>query len=162
VPNPSEPYILAPGATVRDDAILPFKLTALDSCGLLSICEFTLDPWEPGPALHSHDAVDEAFFVLAGRLVVQLGTERSLTTTGGFIWVPRTTPHTFANGGEREVRVLAITTPGGIEELFSEQAAHLQDSGGTPDPEVMEEIGRRHGATTRGPPIRAAEAPAHD
>jgi hypothetical protein len=34
--------------------------------GLLSDCAFMLGPWESGPALHRHTAVDEALYILAG------------------------------------------------------------------------------------------------
>jgi hypothetical protein len=62
------PYVLAAGETRRDDAILPFKALARDTGGLLSVCEFTLGGWETGPVLRRHDAFEEAFYVVAGRL----------------------------------------------------------------------------------------------
>ena len=93
------PYVLAAGETRRDDAILPFKALASDTGGLLSVCEFTLGGWETGPVLHRHDAVDEAFYVVAGRLEAQLDDQRVQVAAGGFLWVPRGTAHTFANAG---------------------------------------------------------------
>lgn len=38
--------------------MLPFKLVADDSGGLISVCEFTCRGWSSGPVLHRHDAVD--------------------------------------------------------------------------------------------------------
>ena len=127
------PYVLAAGETRRDDAILPFKALADDTGGLLSVCEFTLGGWESGPVLHRHDAVDEAFYVVAGRLEAQLD--------------------------DRRVQVLALALPGGVEELFAEQAAYLASVQGPPDPSVLDQIGVRHGAPTVGPPIRSHSAP---
>ncbi len=153
------PYVLAAGETRRDDAILPFKALASDTGGLLSACEFTLGGWESGPVLHSHDAVDEAFHVLRGKLEAQLGDRRVQAEAGGFLWVPRGTAHSFANAGPDPVQVLALALPGGVEELFAEQAAYLTSVQGPPDPGVLAEIGTRHGAPTLGPPIRSTDAP---
>ena len=153
------PFLMPPGDSRRDDAILPFKLLADDSGGALSACEFTLGAWESGPVLHLHTGVDEAFFVVSGQLEAQIGDHRLQAEAGCFMWVPRHTAHTFANAGTATVHVLALAMPGGIEHLFAEQAAHIADAGGLPDPAIMDEIGRRHGALTLGPPIRARQAP---
>lgn len=155
----SAPFLLAPGETRVDAAMLPFKLSAADTAGAASVCEFRLDAWGSGPVLHAHDAVDEGFFVVAGVVEVALGDERHEAPPGSFIWVPRSTPHTFANAGEEPVHVLALAWPGGIEHMFAEQAAHLAATEGRPVPEVLEEIGRRYGSPTLGPPIRARRAP---
>jgi quercetin dioxygenase-like cupin family protein len=153
------PYVLAAGESRRDDAILPFKALANDTGGLLSACEFTLGPWESGPVLHRHTEVDEAFYLVAGKLEAQLDDQRVQAAAGGFLWVPRGTAHSFANAGPEPVQVLALALPGGVEELFAEQAAYLSSVQGPPDPSVLDEIGTRHGAPTVGPPIRSKDAP---
>lgn len=155
----ADPYALEPGATRRDKAILPFKATAEDTGGSLSVCEFELGGWESGPVLHMHADVDEAFFVVRGLLEAQLGDVRLTLERGGFLWVPRSTAHTFANASSGPVHVLALATPGGIEELFAEQYEYLASVEGPPDPTVLDEIGQRHGSPTVGPPIRAMNAP---
>ena len=71
--------------------------------------------------------------------------------------MPRGTAHTFANAGPDPVHVLAL--PGGVEELFAEQAAYLASVQDPPDPSVLDEMGVRHGAPTVGPPIRSQSAP---
>jgi hypothetical protein len=68
VDDRAAPYVLAAGESRRDDAVLPFKALAADTGGRLSACEFTLGGWEPGPVLHKHDEVDEAFYVIRGKL----------------------------------------------------------------------------------------------
>ncbi len=153
------PYVLAPGESRRQDAILPFKALASDTGGLLSVCEFTLGPWESGPVLHMHTSVDEGFYVVAGELELQLDDQRRQAAAGGFVWVPRGTAHAFANAGPEPLHVLALAMPGGVEELFAEQAAYFATIQGPPDPEVLDQIGVRHGAPTLGPPIRASDAP---
>jgi mannose-6-phosphate isomerase-like protein (cupin superfamily) len=159
VEDRAAPYVVAAGETRRGDAMLPFKALASDTGGLLSVCEFTLGGWESGPVLHRHDAVDEAFYVVAGRLEAQLDDRRVQVAAGGFLWVPRGTAHTFANAGPDPVQVLALALPGGVEELFAEQAAYLASVQGPPDLSVLDELGARHGAPTVGPPIRSHSAP---
>jgi mannose-6-phosphate isomerase-like protein (cupin superfamily) len=159
VVNRAAPYVLAPGESRRQDAILPFKALASDTGGLLSVCEFTLGAWESGPVLHRHTLVDEAFYVVAGHLEAQLDDERVQAAAGGFLWVPRGTAHAFANAGPQPLHVLAVALPGGVEALFAEQAAYLASVQGPPDPQVLDQIGARHGAPTLGPPIRATNAP---
>jgi len=44
------------------------------------------------------------------------------------------------------VQVLALAVPGGVEEFFAEQAAYLAAVQGPPDPQVLDQIGARHGA----------------
>ena len=155
----AEPYVLERGATRRERAMLPFKTTAKDTGGSLSICEFELGGWESGPVLHLHTDIDEAFFVSRGYLEAQLGEDRVAIGEGGFLWVPRGTEHTFANAGPDPVHVLALATPGGIEDLFAEQYEYLTSLDGPPDPAVLDEMGLRHGSPTVGPPIRARSAP---
>jgi quercetin dioxygenase-like cupin family protein len=152
-------YVLPPGATRRADAILPFKALAADTGGAVSVLEFELGPWESGPVLHVHNAVDEALYVLSGRLEAQLDEQRLTADPGSFVWVPRGTRHAFANAGPDKLHVLALGMPGGIEELFAEQAAYFAGLEGPPDPDVLQDIGRKHGSPAVGPPIRARAAP---
>jgi hypothetical protein len=51
----AKPFLLPAGATRRERAMLPLKLVADDSGGLISVCEFTLPGWSSGPVLHRHD-----------------------------------------------------------------------------------------------------------
>ena len=153
------PYLLPAGATRVEDAMLPFKLVAADSDGLISVCEFTLPGWSSGPVLHSHDSVDEGFLVVSGEVEMQLGDARRRAGPGDFAWVPRGTAHTFANASAEPLHVVGFATPGGIEHLFAEQWQYLAGVE-SPDPAVLDEMGRRHGSPTLGPPIRATNAPA--
>jgi len=61
--------------------------------------------------------------VVAVPLKDQLDDPRLQVAAGGVVWVPRGTAHTFANAGPDPVQVLALALPGGVEELFAEQAA---------------------------------------
>jgi hypothetical protein len=70
----------------------------------------------------------------------------------------RAAPYVLAAGDSRRDDAL----PGGVEELFAEQAAYLSSVQGPPDPAILGEIGTRHGAPTLGPPIRSKDAPPED
>lgn len=106
-----------------------------------------------------HTATDEAFYVARGVLEMQIGDERHQVPAGGFVWIPRGTPHTFANAGPDDVHALTLAIPGGIEDFFAENDAHLASVDGPPNPSELSEIAARHDVTILGPPIRARNAP---
>lgn len=62
-------------------------------------------PW------HVHHNVDEAWYVLEGRLCVQSGGERVDLSAGAGVLVPRGTPHTYWNPGPERVRYLLVMPP---------------------------------------------------
>ena len=148
----ASPYVVRRGRSRLADAMIDIKATRADSGGALTVSEFTLPAWSPGPVLHLHEAVDEALYVLAGRLDVQLGDVRLYLEPGDFVWMPRGVQHAFASASDVEARALALAVPGGLEDMFREQAAQLASADGI-DPAELDRIGRRHGARTLGPPL---------
>lgn len=50
-----------------------------------------------GPALHIHHKEDEIFYVVSGEFLFQLGEDVSLARAGDTVFIPKGTPHTFAN-----------------------------------------------------------------
>lgn len=59
---------------------------------------------------HVHDASDEAFCVIAGRLAVEVDGVRRVLSAGEWATVPAGSAHTFATV-DGPVRVLAVMTP---------------------------------------------------
>lgn len=121
----SEPFVLGPaenrpGSPERT----PFKVLSQDTAGQLSMHEWSLPAWQSGPELHAHN-FDEVFYVLDGELEMQIHGVRHLLSHGYLAWMPRNTPHTFANAGAQPVRVLTIATPGGLENVFAALAGDL-------------------------------------
>lgn len=153
------PFVLGPVEPDDGGASTSFKVRADDTAGLLSVFEFALTAWESGPVLHLHKASDESFYVLSGELELQIGDERSIVSPGDFAWVPRGTPHTFANAGEVTARGITIATPGGIEHMFQELAEYVASTNGQPDQQELDAIRQRHGGATLGPSIRSNRAP---
>ena len=60
---------------------------------------------------HLHHSDDEAWYVLEGRLRVQVGDEEVEAGVGAAVLVPRGTPHTYWNPGPEPVRYLLFMTP---------------------------------------------------
>ena len=149
-------YVLAPREVRRNPTVWPAtKADSTDTAGLLGVFEDTLQPWQSGPPLHLHTNQDEAFYVLEGTLVVKLGDEQREVSSGSFVWIPRGTPHAFANASGTPTRLLGLATPGGIEEFFAEQGAYFAQLKGAPDLAVLGSIGARYGSQLLGPRIEA-------
>jgi mannose-6-phosphate isomerase-like protein (cupin superfamily) len=154
-------YLLVPGEVRRRPLSVPtVKADSHDTAGLLTVCEGALAPWESGPPLHLHAHNDEALYVVEGTLLVQIGEDRHELTPGTFAWIPRDTPHTFANAAETDVRAINISVPGGLEGLFAEQGEYFAHLHGAPDLAELGRMGARHGSRLLGAPIAADGAPA--
>src|SRR5215207_147143 len=63
--------------------------------GALAFYEYVSEPGVIGPLQHIHHAHDETFYVVAGTYEFTLGRELIVMQPGGFLSVPRGTPHTF-------------------------------------------------------------------
>jgi quercetin dioxygenase-like cupin family protein len=154
------PYLLALGEIRRNPLSVPaVKADSSDTAGLLAVCEGTLAPWESGPPMHLHTRQDEALYVVEGTLLVQIGEDRHELPAGTFAWIPRDTPHTFANAGNTTVRAINVSVPGGLEGLFAEQGEYFAHLRGAPDPAELSRMGARYGSRLLGAPIAAIGAP---
>ena len=72
--------------------------------------------------LHVHDNEDELFYVLEGEHVFQVGDEEHRAGPGQAVFAPRGVPHSQRRVVPRTGRVLALTSPGGLEGFFRELA----------------------------------------
>jgi hypothetical protein len=97
-------------------------------------------------------------YVIEGRLLVQIGEEQHELEAGSFAWMPRRTPHTFANAGPTTTRIFGIAVPGGIEDFFAAQSAYFASLNGPPDPAELARLAGDRGRVL-GPPISSASAP---
>jgi mannose-6-phosphate isomerase-like protein (cupin superfamily) len=57
-------------------------------------------PGNRGAAASRAEAIDEAWYLLQGRLEIQVGDERRSVGAGSFLLVPHGAPHTFVNAGD--------------------------------------------------------------
>ncbi len=90
--------------------------------GAYTIYESILPPGRHIP-LHTHDADDEAFYIIAGEITFQLGDETLRATAGSFLFIPHGLPHSQLNTGQTDARRLIIFSPPGFERYFAERAA---------------------------------------
>ena len=70
------------------------------------------------PPLHLHPHTDEAFYIADGEATFQLGDREVPATAGCLVFVPRDTPHTVWNSGDRPLRGLIVVSPGDAEHLL--------------------------------------------
>jgi len=96
------------------------KVSTRDTGGAFFLMEQT-NTGRRGPARHYHFDVDEWFYCLAGRYVVEVGGNRHTLEPGDSLLAPRLVPHAFAFAGEGTGRLLVGFTPAGrMEEFFRE------------------------------------------
>ncbi|RYG48781.1 cupin domain-containing protein [bacterium] len=116
------PYILQP-----DEGLPEFgsgvKASKNSTGGNLS---FMVSKTTGGAPMHVHEREDEYFFVLAGRLTVTIGEEKSEVGEGGFVFMPRGVPHDWDVIGE-EATVILMTVPAMLEEFLHEYHAAFAD-----------------------------------
>ena len=75
----------------------------------------TMAPGREGPPAHTHEAEDDAFFVLEGELVFVLGDDEVTAPQGTFVLVPPGVLHTFSTRAAAPARILNIHAPAGFD-----------------------------------------------
>jgi mannose-6-phosphate isomerase-like protein (cupin superfamily) len=110
----AEPIVLRPGEgeVVSDDP----ESTVVIKSGRdeLAVTESRYAAGESGPGPHVHHEHSDAFYVLDGELVFEVGEdrERVVAPAGSFVLVPPEVAHTFRNEGPAEARFLNFHAPG--------------------------------------------------
>jgi quercetin dioxygenase-like cupin family protein len=88
------------------------------------VVEIGVFPPGEGPPLHLHPNTDETFYVADGEATFLLGDRELSLTSGGFVFVPRGTPHTVWISGDGPVRGLIVISPGdAVHEFVPVEAA---------------------------------------
>lgn len=108
------------------------------------------------PPLHVHNADDETFYVLEGRLTLFVGDEVIELEDGQAALAPQGVPHIYRVDSE-QARWLALGSPAGFEQFVREagepaQASELPPTGRTLDPEALASTAARYGIEILGPP----------
>ncbi|MBL8710974.1 MAG: cupin domain-containing protein [Rhodospirillaceae bacterium] len=110
--------VLWPGGGGRPYALgsmhADFKIDA-ESGGRYSVSEWLLEPGCPGVGAHAHDANDDAFYVLEGRLEFLIDAEWLPVEKGAFIRIPAGVTHDYRNVSDRPARLLNFYIPGDFE-----------------------------------------------
>jgi len=97
---------------------ITLKVTSRISNDQLGVYEITLEPKTIGAQLHYHRFMDETFIVNKGTLTVKHGQSEVQAEAGSVIFVPRFTPHAFANNTEESVTLTLIFNPAEKREGF--------------------------------------------
>jgi mannose-6-phosphate isomerase-like protein (cupin superfamily) len=134
-----------------------YLVTKDDSRGNFALIEGAFGPgFEPPPHVHSRE--DELFYVLDGEMDVYVGTEAFKVNPGACVFLPKLVPHAFLVRSVK-LHVLALLTPGGLEEAFRSMAAPANtmekpagmQSYAEADLTQTVEVLRRHGVTLLAP-----------
>lgn len=64
---------------------------------------------------HTHDAEDDAFYILSGELTFSFDDGEAQAGPGTFVLVPPGVEHGFRNDGDVPVRMLNVHAPGGFD-----------------------------------------------
>jgi mannose-6-phosphate isomerase-like protein (cupin superfamily) len=122
------------------------RLRAEQTDGRLGLVEQVVPGGYPGPALHVHPDFDEIFYVIEGKLGFRVGDHAYEAGPGSVAFVPRGTPHTFANPGQKPARSLVLVTPGGFERYFEGLVELIWRTGGVPPEHDLRDLGIAHGS----------------
>lgn len=115
--------------------------------GELAFYEYVSEPGVAGAPQHIHHGHDETFYVVDGVYEFTSGDDRLVLDRGGFLFVPRGTPHAFRNAGDDLGRIIGTFTPSRFASYFRELAALIDASGGVPDHDAWVELYGRYDTT---------------
>jgi mannose-6-phosphate isomerase-like protein (cupin superfamily) len=130
------------------------KATSAETGNRFCCIECTVPPGSGVPP-HTHEHEDEAFYVLAGEIILDSADRPAPLRfgTGSFFFGPRGCRHAFRNEGSADARMLVFCTPGaGIERMFTDMDAAGRRSRGAPPMEEIVAIAARAGVAIAPPP----------
>lgn len=107
-PNEGRSYTMGKLAAI-------FKADGTETGNRYAVSEWWMEPGAPNIGAHSHEANEEIFYVLDGRVDILVGETWHGLERGAFIRIPAGIVHDFRNGGETRAGVLNIFLPGGFE-----------------------------------------------
>jgi quercetin dioxygenase-like cupin family protein len=141
--------------------VFTWKTTGAATGGAMDFGELALEPGVRVPE-HVHRGNDEAYYILDGTYRFKVGDDVADASAGTFIFIPRGTPHAWANIGANPGRVAVIFTPAGMAGYFEELQPLLPElmvginDMTKVDPAVLakaEAIFQRYGYELVGPPL---------
>lgn len=128
------------------------KLSTKDTNGALST--FYYEGFQKiGPSLHSHLFQDEAFYILKGKYIFQLGDEKQLLSTGDLIFLPRNIPHTWVQISENGEMFYFLQPAGKMEEFFLK----MTEIAGKSTEEEMARVRIESGIKDFGPGLKVTD-----
>lgn len=116
-----------------------FVATGEDTGGQFAFFDFLLLP-TTGPSPHIHRREDEGFYVLDGEVSIQIHDHAITATPGSFFFLEKDHPHAFRNLGATPARLLDISIPSNLEDLFAAIGLPAIDTTPPPPPPLDSEL----------------------
>jgi quercetin dioxygenase-like cupin family protein len=108
--------------------------------GEFSVIEMTVPPGA-GPAPHSHEDIDESFYVLEGEISFNSEKGGYLAQKDCFINIPKGgLVHSFKNNTNQTAKLLCTVMPAGLDDCFEEIANFIAKNPTASDVEKKEQI----------------------
>ena len=137
---------------------LRMKLDATATGGDLAFYEYVSEPGAVGPPQHVHASHDETFYVVDGKYEFTIGDAHHVLVPGGFLFVPRGTPHTFRNAGSDLGCIVGTFNPARFADYFRELALIIEETGGAPDASEWAGLYARYDTTFYEPPFEPSSS----
>ena len=122
-------------------------------------------PEGASPPEHVHDALDDSFYILDGRMVIHCGDDIWAAGPGSWAQFPARVPHTFRvlDGPARVLLVHANDSFLAAVRQIGRPATEADVPDATPGPTIAEldRAFAAHGITNVGPPMEQDEAERH-
>ena len=118
----AEPIILPPGGG-RAYGLGPmrgvFKADGPETEDRWCASEWSVEPGQPGPGPHHHEANEEIFLVTEGTMWFLVGEDWIESPAGTFLRIPAGVTHDFENRGTVRAAAFNVFIPGGFEAPFA-------------------------------------------
>lgn len=153
---PESAALVAPARAIPPDGGEPLRFLGASQMRLkhdggpngdLAFYEYVSAPGVTGAPQHIHHGHDETFYVVDGVYEFTLGGDCVELEAGGFLFVPRGTPHTFRNAGDNIGRIIGTFTPSRFASYFRELAALIDAEGAAPDHDAWVDLYGRYDTT---------------
>jgi mannose-6-phosphate isomerase-like protein (cupin superfamily) len=93
------------------------RISAADTNGAYSVVEIVSDHGD-GTPIHIHQNEDEHFIILGGTARIASGDKTFDAAAGTAFTLSKGVPHAWYNLSNSPLRMVVISTPGGIEEIL--------------------------------------------
>jgi quercetin dioxygenase-like cupin family protein len=122
-----------------------YLLEGKDTHMQLCLFEFCVPVGAKVPVPHYHRDFDETVYGLEGTVTFTVDGKPNEVAPGEKLFIPRGAVHGFNNFGDKDVKALAVITPGILSPDFFREAGALLSIPGPPDVEKMKAVLLKHG-----------------
>jgi quercetin dioxygenase-like cupin family protein len=159
--SPSGPFLVPSDGgragspwVIRGTTPIRVKVSGKDVGERFSVIEVNTPPGR-GPELHVRLHQNEIFYIVAGKIGLQCGSERKVLGVGDTFMAPMHVPHAYVTLGAETARMLNIFDPAKEIEAFFAHYVRLLNQNEPPDEKQMEALSLRCGMKIVGPPLKA-------